>query len=127
MNSGILIKNIPLDPVTEECSRMPVKKLSWVKKLFLFIKNSSIKIKFKKIYINLLLFSIKKFLYLIVLFPKILRVFYHQYTKQKTFKKIKKPQESVSQETKEKQNRVNRLITGCLNWYTQKKGQLTTQ
>ena len=42
MNSGILKKDIPQDPVTEECARMPANKKIWVKNFSLPGKISSI-------------------------------------------------------------------------------------
>ena len=42
MNSGILKKDIPQDPVTEECARMPANKKIWVKNFSFSGKISSI-------------------------------------------------------------------------------------
>ena len=86
MNSGVLTKESPLDPVTTINSRAPIPKFSWVKNLFLFIKQSSIKTKFKKIYIHLLFYSIKKFLFLLVVFPKTLKAIFFTKNTQKTDK-----------------------------------------
>jgi hypothetical protein len=79
-----------LDPVTTINSRAPNQKFIWVKKLFLFIRQSSIKTKFKRIYIHLLFYSIKKFLFLLVIFPKALQAIF-------TKKKADKPKNRLFQ------------------------------
>jgi hypothetical protein len=69
MNLGVLTEELPLDPATTINSRPPHQTFSWVKKLFLSIKKSSLNSKIKKIYIHLLFCSIKKLIFLLVIFP----------------------------------------------------------
>ena len=133
MNSGILKKSIPLDPVTKECSRVPVNKFSWVKKIFLvfyyyfislifniLIKDDSIRAKVQGILIKLIGLFFKKLLDLTIFLLKFIKDChqYYQLRKFKNHKKIEDFENLASQGSQRRKNKVTHVITGCLHWFT---------
>jgi hypothetical protein len=107
------------DPVTKEYSRTSAHKFSWVKTLFLYIKNSHIKEKFKKIYISLLLFSARKFLFLFVIFPRTLKAIFL-----KNFSR--KPQENTKN-TEKTENHKKKIFQFLSNRFSRWKPEVKTQ
>ena len=107
---------------TTNCERNQADHtISLVKNLYLYIRKSPIKTEFKKIYINLLLFSTRRFLYLLVLFPKVLKPILSKSGQQKSNNIPEKTPQSKNPDPQVKKKKITHSISGGLNWFTTRK------